>query len=289
MAGPHRRLRLVLGLVVGVTLALGTAAHPPQAEAREPWDGSINLYRSGVFTTQKTWTWCTAAGVQIMRNMVRGQEDHSKASQQRYFDYMRRHNRYRLPLSAGVDPAGWTAGLRRFVDDRYRLQSHATMGQALRLAVIRMRKTELPVGITVARGNHAWILHGFTATADPLKTSDFRITSVRVTGPLWGRQNSTFGYDMRPNKKLTVSQLRTFFTKWWYAPKRMIWDGRYVSIQPVTPSRSTTMSTSTSRATGPAEVTADTPSMGRIAATTGALLSWSSWRWKSTRAPDPHR
>jgi hypothetical protein len=69
----------------------------------------------------------------------------------------------------------------------------------------------------------------------------------------------------------------------------MIWDGRYVSIQPVTPSRSTTTSTAASRATGPAEVAADTPSIGPIAATTGALLSWSSWRWKSTRAPYPHR
>lgn len=244
MAGMRHRLRPVLGLVVALTLAIGWTATPPSTvQAREPWDGSVNLYRDGVFTTQKTWTWCTAAGVQIMRNIVRGQEDHSRAGQERYFEYMRRHNRYALPLSAGVDPQGWTAGLRRFVDDRYRLQSHATFGQALRLAVIRIRKTELPVALTVANGGHGWILHGFTATADPLVDPDFTITSVRVTGPLWGRQNSSFGYDMRPNKKLTVSELRRFFTKWWYAPKRMIWDGRYVSIQPVTPRATTTSST----------------------------------------------
>ena len=38
---------------------------------------------------------------------------------------------------------------------------------------------------------------------------------------------------MRPNTKLTTAELKRFFTPWRYAPKAMIWDGRYVSIQPV--------------------------------------------------------
>ena len=194
----------------------------------------MNLYRSGVFTTQKTWLWCTAAGIQIMRNIVRGTRDHTTANQRRYFNWMRRHNRYRLPLSAGVDPQGWAAGMRHYVDGRYRLIASKSFDSALRLAVIRLRKTNLPVGVTVARGNHAWILNGFTATADPAATSNFRVTSVRVTGPLYGRQSKN-GYDMKPNKKLTVAQFRRFLTPWRYAPKRMIWDGRYISIQPVTP------------------------------------------------------
>ncbi len=258
MDGPIRRLRPVLGLVVALGLALGPSsvgatatraaeAAPPAVDgattsAPVAWDGSINLYRKGVFTTQQTWLWCTAAGVQIVRNIVERDDDHSRRSQDRYFDWMRERNRYDLPVSAGVDPAGWTAGMRRFVDDRYRLIASDTFDEALRLAVIRMRKTSLPVALTVSHGNHGWILHGFAATADPLVTSDFRVTSVRVTGPLWGRQNSSFGYDMRPNTKLTTRQLRTFFTPWKYAPKAMVWDGRYVSIQPVTPRKATTSS-----------------------------------------------
>ena len=59
-------------------------------------------------------------------------------------------------------------------------------------------------------------------------------------------------------------------------------------VQPVTPSRSTSTSTSTA-SSGPIELSADTPPTSRIAATTGALLSWSPWRWKSTRAALPHR
>jgi hypothetical protein len=235
MAGPHRRRRPVLGLVVVLSLALGWIAVPRPAQAASAWDGGMNLYRPGVFTTQKSWLWCTAAGVQIIRNIVDRDNDHSKANQRRYFRWMRRHNRYDLPLSAGVDPQGWAAGLRHYVDKRYKLVATTSFDRALRLAVIRMRKTNLPVALTVSRGNHGWVLHGFRATADPLTTDDFTVTSVRVTGPLYGLQSRSFGYDMKPNKKLTTAQLKRFFTRWRYAPRRMIWDGKYVSIQPVTP------------------------------------------------------
>ena len=96
----------------------------------------------------------------------------------------------------------------------------------------RLRLTNLPVALTVSHGNHGWILTGFRATADPAKTSSFTVTSVRVTGPLYGLQSKN-GYDMAPNTKLTTAQLKRFFTPWKYAPRAMIWDGRYVSIQPV--------------------------------------------------------
>ena len=231
MAGQLRRLRPVLGLVAALLIGLGSAPHT--ATAAQTWDGSFDLYRSGTFTTQKTWLWCTAADVQIIRNIVDGQSDHSRSGQQRYFDWMRAHNRYDLPLSAGVDPAGWTAGLRHFVDDRYRLVSSGTFDSALRSAVQRMRATSLPVALAVQHGDHGWVLTGFSATADPAATKDFTVTSVRVVGPLWGLQSRSYGYDMRPGRSLTTKQLRGFFTPWWYAPTRMIWDHRYVSIQPV--------------------------------------------------------
>ena len=146
---------------------------------------------------------------------------------------MRARNRYDLPLSAGVDPVGWTAGLRHFVDraiDWYR--AARSMAPCVRRCQ-RMRATELPVALAVDHGNHGWVLTGFSATKDPATSKDFKVTSVRVVGPLYGLNTRSFGYDMRPGKSLTVKQLRQFFTPWRYAPKRMIWDGRYVSIQPV--------------------------------------------------------
>jgi hypothetical protein len=231
MPGLRIRLRPLLGLVAALTIALGSASGA--LAARSDWDGSLDLYRNGSFTTQKSWLWCTAAGVQIVRNIVERDNDHSTSAQRRYFEWMRRHNHYDLPLSAGVDPAGWTAGLRHFVDDRYRLVASKTFDGALGLAVKRMRLTKLPVALTVSNGNHGWILTGFSATADPATDPDFRVTSVRVVGPLYGLQSRDYGYDMKPGTSLTTKQLRRFFTPWWYAPKRMIWDHKYVSIQPV--------------------------------------------------------
>jgi hypothetical protein len=232
LPGPLVALLIALSLAVGWTVA-PSASPAAAADAKLPaWDGGINLYRQGTFTTQKSWLWCTAADVQIIRNIVARDNDHSTSGQRRYFNWMRDRNRYELPESAGVDPQGWTAGLRHFVDDRYRLVASKTFDAALRSAVTNLRRTNLPVAVTVSHGGHGWVLTGFTATADPARTKSFKVTSVRVVGPLFGLQSKN-GYDMRPNTKLTTAQFRRFFTAWKYAPKKMIWDGLYVSIQPI--------------------------------------------------------
>jgi hypothetical protein len=231
---------LLAALLLGFAApAAGLAASAPPAMATPSggaplaaWRGGVDLYRPGVFTTQQTWLWCTAADIQIARNIVFHRSDHTAAGQRAYFDWMRARNRYRLPLSAGVDAAGWTAGFQHFVDRRYRLFASTSFGAALNAAVTNLRLTGLPVGITVEHGNHAWLITGFTATADPARTTAFTVTSVRVVGPLYGLQSRN-GYDMPPDTRLTPAQLRRFFTPWWYAPTRMVWDGRYVSIQPV--------------------------------------------------------
>jgi hypothetical protein len=229
------RVRAAALVIVAAVSLLAVAVVPAPAAAATRWTGGVDLYRSGVFTTQKTWLWCTAADVQIIRNIVRRETDHSRAGQQRYFDYMRAHNRYRIPVKDGVDPAGWTAGLRHYVDGRYGLVSSGSFDAALRSAVTTLRRTNLPVGLTVSHGNHAWVLTGFTASADPAITTRFTVTSVRVVGPLWGVQSRRYGYDMRPDTRLTPAQLRGFFTPWHYAGVRMAWEGRWVSIQPIAP------------------------------------------------------
>jgi hypothetical protein len=228
----ERTLALTLAALLAM-VGLAMAALPGSVDAALPrWRGGVDLYRPGVFTTQKTWRWCTAADVQIMRNIVHHKTNHAKAQQRRFFDYMRAHNRYAIPVRHGVDPAGWSAGLRRYVDPRYRLVTSGSFKKALRSAVRNLRLTNLPVGITVAHGNHAWVLTGFRATADPAVTDDFKVKSVRVTGPLWGIQSRSYGYDMRPNTKLTRKQLKRFFTPWHYPRTRMTWEGRWVSVQP---------------------------------------------------------
>ena len=138
MADHQRRHRTGLGLIVAASLTIASLGLPggTGAAGQVPaWRGGVDLYRDGTFTVQKSWLWCTAAGVQIVRNIVDHESDHTASGQRRYFAWMRRHNRYHLPLSAGVDPQGWAAGLRHFVDDRYRLVASTTFDNALRSAV----------------------------------------------------------------------------------------------------------------------------------------------------------
>jgi hypothetical protein len=228
-------------LLASAALAIGLIAAPAPAQlpyapsvvhaASLPrWTGSIDLYRVGTFSTQGTYLWCTAADVQIARNIVRDQSDHNRADQSRYFDSMRARNRYDIPLKDGIDPQGWAAGMRNFVDGRYRLATFRSYTPALRSAVTSLRLTNLPVGVLVARGGHAWLLTGFSATADPAVTRDFTVTSVRVVGPLYGLQSRN-GYDMPPDTNLSASAFKRFFTPWHYAGVRMVWEGLYGTVQ----------------------------------------------------------
>jgi hypothetical protein len=221
---------LVLGLGLGVSS--GSTPAPIQAADLPRWTGSIDLYRSGSFSTQKTYLWCTAADVQMARNIVTGQGDHGRASQERYFYWMRARNRYDIPLKDGVDPQGWAAGMRQFVDARYRLVTFGSFNAAVHSAATSIRLTDRPVGIIVANGEHAWLMTGFNATADPAQSDRFAVTSVRVVGPLYGLQSRN-GYDMPPDTRLSVSSLRQFFTPFDDAYVRMIWKGLYVTIQAV--------------------------------------------------------
>src|SRR5262245_1075700 len=170
MARPMTRLTRGFGrpfataLVVAVAgfLAIASVGWTDRAVAAEPsigrWTGGIDLYRPGAFTTQRSWLWCTAADVQIARNIVERERDHTTTGQRRYFEWMRQHNRYDLPLSAGVDAQGWAAGMRHFVDGRYRLVASSSFDAAMHAAVQRMRLTNLPVAVTVSYGNHGWLL-----------------------------------------------------------------------------------------------------------------------------------
>jgi hypothetical protein len=229
------RLVAAVALAAGFLAAPGSSPSPvavPTVEAASVpgWTGRVDLYRQGTFSTQRTYLWCTAADVQIARNIVRGQTDHSRANQSRYFDWMRAHNRYAIPVKDGVDPQGWAAGMRNFVDSRYRLATFRSYTAALRSAVTSLRLTNRPVGVLVARGGHAWLMTGFSATADPAATRDFTVTSVRVVGPLYGLQSRN-GYDMPPNTNLSASAFKGFFTPWHYAGIRMVWEGLYGTVQ----------------------------------------------------------
>lgn len=229
---PGRRARR-LGPAGALVLALFALAAGPAAGA-SPQGGveTFDVYRPGVYSMQATWTWCTAASVQIMRNIVSDGADHRSASQAQFFAFMRASNRYQQHDHRGVDPQGFLAGLRRFVDPGYALVASATFESAVRSAVTRLRVTGKPVALIVAAGRHAWVLTGFTATADPARTTAFQVVSVRIVGPLYGRQ-SINGYDPPPDTTISYAALRKFLLPYRFRFAATPWTGSFVTFQPM--------------------------------------------------------
>ncbi len=186
-------------------------APPAKAIAAVPaWSGKYNLFQANAFVTQKTFTWCVAASVQMMVNLVRRRTDRSRATQARMIAYAQRWDNGPYGEEGGTDVTGWIAALRHYGAGRYRAVGATTAAGALRVAATAMRQTGRPAGILVMDGRHAWILHGFESRTDPKKDRRATITAVRVSGPLYPVQQAK-GYDPRPNTRMPVGKLARYF------------------------------------------------------------------------------
>ena len=98
--------------------------------------------------------------------------------------------RSRCPTGS-IRPAG-RPGFDDYVDSRYRLYPSGSFDSALRSAVTNLRKTNLPVGITVvARQPRLGPDRLHRHRRSGRTTTRFTVTSVRVVGPLWGLQSRT--------------------------------------------------------------------------------------------------
>jgi len=224
---------LVFGLAAIVTVApaaafsgaIGTPALFPRSAT--PWTGTVELYRASAFTSQPDYTTCVPTAVQIMLNLANGTSNHSTSQIASWYAWGRAHNAYPY-ATPGLDPVSWVGLLDTFGSNPYHDESFTTFTGALRAAATALRETNLPVGLLVDHAHHAWVMTGFAATADPLR-SPFNVTSVTIMGPLYPRQ--TGGYDPRPGTRFTPAQLAGYVTYYTEAfPVR--WSNDYVIIAP---------------------------------------------------------
>jgi len=202
---------------------------------------SMNLYSRGDFVNQKTAYWCIPASTQTMMNIMdRGRPNRSRVLQARLYRVGDRleedgtfsdepePDRYR-----GMGISEWVGLLNRYDYGPYKLVGAKTRQNALRRAANMMRETGKPVGLVVWRGAHAWVMSGFTATADPAVTDDFRITSVWVQDPWYPRVSSTWGPSHPPNTRVSARVLGQDFKPYGRPgrrnPER---DGLYMLVLP---------------------------------------------------------
>lgn len=210
----------------------------------------MNLYSQGEFVSQQTPYWCVSASAQTMINIMdEGRPRRSKAFQRRlHFEARSLDEQYDEFWEERAGSARWSQGLHGLgisdwadlLDARgygpYELDRARTRKQAIRMAARAIRLTGRPAGLVVWRGAHAWVMSGFTATADPAWTDDFKVTSVFIQDPWYPAVSSIWGASRPPNSAVPVRALDEDFLPYDRPgrrhPKR---DGKYMLVLPTLP------------------------------------------------------
>ena len=167
-----------------------------------------DLATPGSYVGQFNYYQCVAASIQIMRNMIFGETDHSAVTQHSIWIRSRALSKYNG--DGGADPYGWSRYLTQSGHRLPDLRRHVG-GRHLHAAARAMAQSGRPAGITVYSGGHAWVLNGIQATNNPALTDDFTVLSVSVIDPLWTLSKGGSG-TLAPSTWLTVAQLSSRFT-----------------------------------------------------------------------------
>jgi len=186
------------------TPAPPTATSSPVLPAPQPEPFALDLYREGDFVGQYTFEWCVGASVQMTLNMLRPEDDRTRATQERLWARARALSD--SPFG-GANPVGWVPLLNELDIGEWRLLSVPTLDEAVHEAARAIRATDRPVSLVMWRGRHAWVMSGFTSLGDPAATEDFEVTGVYVLDPLFPHGSSTWGPSPKPNSLLTPAQL----------------------------------------------------------------------------------
>ncbi len=209
---PRRLGSLLLAAVTAATLAIGVlpaVAPAPAADAATAKRFHLDLARSGDYVAQANFVQCVGASMQMMLNIENPRNDRSAATQRRLQTLARDLSG---PTRAGfarkgASVRGWSAGLNELGAGPYRLIGVTRLDEAMRLAAVSIRTTGKPVGLLVWAGRHAWVMSGFEATADPARTSNFKVTRAIVLDPLYPHGSSRWGASPGPREAITLATL----------------------------------------------------------------------------------
>jgi len=234
--GPARRAgrAATIALLVGSSiLAFGgsvLAADPVATPSPARLTYLTDLATPGSYVGQYNYVQCVGAAVQMMRNMVLDSSDHSPYMQRLLWYRARHWSKY--SGDGGADPFGWAAVLTFTSAGPYRVYAGRSVADTLHAVARAMALSSRPVGVTVWRGSHAWVISGVTATDNPARTNDFTVLKVSVTDPLWTLLHHRGGIHA-PSTWLTVAQFSAAFLPYHDASRDRAIEGRYVAILPV--------------------------------------------------------
>jgi hypothetical protein len=203
-----------------------------------PGPFAMNLYRKGDFVHQQTKDWCVAGSTQTMMNIIDdGKPNRSRRFQERLYREGRRLSPNKAKLgSIGVDLIGWAELLNTRGYGPYVVDGAVSRKGAIKRAAKALRTTGKPVGLVTWRGAHSWVMSGFTATADPAYTNDFRVRAVYIQDVWYPWVSSIWGASRPPDTLVPVGALREDYLPYRRPraryPKR---DGKFMLILPQLP------------------------------------------------------
>lgn len=201
--------RLLATMSLSVAMAVGSVAAPAVPEAQGAAQVTVDVGARADFVAQTNFVQCVGASMQMMINMIEPGRDRTATTQRRLQELARTWSGVRPDGEEreGASVRGWAAGLNIQGAGPYKLVGETALPAALRVAARAIAETGKPVGLLVWRGRHAWVMSGFTATADPLATDDFEVTRAIIHDPLYPYGSATWGPSPSPGEALTVAEL----------------------------------------------------------------------------------
>ena len=193
----------------------------------------MDLYEKGAFASQKTTYYCVPASIQVMLNLMSDEPpDTSRTTQDRLYGLARDY--LIAPFwGRGAQPEGWARVLDEQGGGRYSVAIRSTRAEAIMVAARQLRLTNRPVGLLVWRGNHAWVMSGFTSTGDPAATDDFTVTGVFIEDVWFPRVSATYGASQRPGRLVSVAALADSFLPYdQHGEGGLDKDGKFVVVVP---------------------------------------------------------
>lgn len=201
-----------------------TPAPTPAPTPDPPNVVSRLIYRSPAIIRQYTNYWCVPAAVQTMWNLIDGTSNARYGRQKTLYYAIRRHNRYWYPTK-GNDVAGWAWGLRHYAGAPYHARMFTSKAAAIEAIAAAVDESGHPVGITINRGTHAWIVLGYKSQPSTTDPSDRIILGFYVSGPLGPGTRDPWRY-----RYLSLATFNKSFTRYHERTRPVIWEGRYVIV-----------------------------------------------------------
>jgi hypothetical protein len=241
-SGPARRwLGPSLAAILGLGLTVAPASPTSTTGARAVQAYTVEVGGRGDFVAQANFVQCVGASMQMMLNMIEPGRDRTARTQRRLQEIARTWSGPRPDgfERQGASVRGWAAGLNLEGAGPYRLVGEETLQGAMQAAARAIATTGRPVGLLVWRGRHAWVMSGFTATADPLVTDRFEVMRASIHDPLYPHGSKTWGASPKPGESVSLKTLGRQFvprrasTRWIGAGSTL--GGKYVLVLPYEP------------------------------------------------------